>query len=188
MSLWDGFRLFTRHERMVIHPKGHDHGHVSHLLFYRSGFLCTLRLTALCTNAKNMLLYSDIISDDEICSDAFPMCVSFQFTTYYYHANNSQSKLVDNIVYEVDCQTITVKEGDVDIGLFVLSLSSTELVILSRKVPIPLLRSRRNLWRRVLQQSTMLCTRSAYNKPHSTKSRISVISRLYSLSTPGSYV
>lgn len=27
------------------------------------------------------------------------------------------SKLVDDIVYEVDCQTITVKEGDVDIGM-----------------------------------------------------------------------
>lgn len=30
-----------------------------------------------------------------------------------------QSKVVDDIVYEVDCQLITVKKGaDVDIGLF----------------------------------------------------------------------
>ncbi|KAH9951590.1 translationally controlled tumor-associated [Amylocystis lapponica] len=45
-----------------------------------------------------MLLYTDIISDDEMFSDAFPV------------------KLVDDIVYEVDCQMITVKAGDVDIG------------------------------------------------------------------------
>ena len=30
------------------------------------------------------------------------------------------SKLVDDIVYEVDCQTITVKEGDVDIGMYLI--------------------------------------------------------------------
>jgi len=46
-----------------------------------------------------MLLYSDILTDDEMFSDAFPM------------------KLVDDIVYEVNCQVITVKAGaDVDIG------------------------------------------------------------------------
>jgi len=46
-----------------------------------------------------MLLYEDILSGDEIVSDAFPI------------------KLVDDIVYEVDCATITVKAGaDVDIG------------------------------------------------------------------------
>lgn len=46
-----------------------------------------------------MLLYSDVLSNDEMFSDAFPM------------------KLVDDIVYEVDCQLITVKAGaDVNIG------------------------------------------------------------------------
>ncbi|CAL1700699.1 unnamed protein product [Somion occarium] len=46
-----------------------------------------------------MLLYQDIISDDEMFSDAFPI------------------KEVDDIVYEVDCQMITVKAGaDIDIG------------------------------------------------------------------------
>ncbi|KAJ2936922.1 hypothetical protein H1R20_g168, partial [Candolleomyces eurysporus] len=46
-----------------------------------------------------MLLYSDIITGDEIFSDAFPV------------------KLVDDIVYEVDCAMIVVKDGaDVDIG------------------------------------------------------------------------
>jgi len=46
-----------------------------------------------------MLLYSDIITEDEMFSDAFSM------------------KLVDDIVYEVDCSLITVKAGaDVDIG------------------------------------------------------------------------
>ncbi|KAI0068754.1 translationally controlled tumor-associated [Artomyces pyxidatus] len=45
-----------------------------------------------------MLLYTDIISGDEMFSDAFPL------------------KVVDDIVYEVDCQMMTVKEGEVDIG------------------------------------------------------------------------
>ncbi|KDQ64545.1 hypothetical protein JAAARDRAFT_28190 [Jaapia argillacea MUCL 33604] len=45
-----------------------------------------------------MLLYTDIISGDEMFSDAFPM------------------KLIDDIVYEVDCQMVVLKEGDVDIG------------------------------------------------------------------------
>ncbi|KAG9006055.1 hypothetical protein FRB94_001036 [Tulasnella sp. JGI-2019a] len=46
-----------------------------------------------------MLLYSDILTGDEMFSDAFPV------------------KLVDDIVYEVDCQLVTVKQGaDVDIG------------------------------------------------------------------------
>ncbi|PBK69672.1 translationally controlled tumor-associated [Armillaria solidipes] len=46
-----------------------------------------------------MLLYEDIISGDEMFSDAFPL------------------KLIDDIVFEVECQTITIKPGaDVDIG------------------------------------------------------------------------
>ncbi|EIM88467.1 translationally controlled tumor-associated [Stereum hirsutum FP-91666 SS1] len=46
-----------------------------------------------------MLLYSDVLTDDEMFSDAFPI------------------KLVDDIVYEVDCQLTTVKAGaDIDIG------------------------------------------------------------------------
>ncbi|KJA30232.1 hypothetical protein HYPSUDRAFT_153734 [Hypholoma sublateritium FD-334 SS-4] len=46
-----------------------------------------------------MLLYEDIITGDELFSDAFPM------------------KEIDGIVYEVDCQMITVKAGaDIDIG------------------------------------------------------------------------
>ncbi|KAJ6599021.1 translationally controlled tumor-associated [Mycena vulgaris] len=45
-----------------------------------------------------MLLYEDILTGDEMFSDAFPV------------------KLVDDIVYEVDCSMIVVKPGDVDIG------------------------------------------------------------------------
>ncbi|CAE7171731.1 unnamed protein product [Rhizoctonia solani] len=46
-----------------------------------------------------MLLYEDILTGDEIVSDAFPV------------------KEVEGIVYEIDCQLVTVKEGvDVDIG------------------------------------------------------------------------
>jgi hypothetical protein len=46
-----------------------------------------------------MLLYEDILSGDELFSDAFPV------------------KVVEGIVYEVDCQMIVVKAGaDIDIG------------------------------------------------------------------------
>jgi hypothetical protein len=45
------------------------------------------------------LLYSDVVSGDEMFSDAFPV------------------KLVDDIVYEVNCKTIVVKPGaDINIG------------------------------------------------------------------------
>jgi len=45
-----------------------------------------------------MLLFKDILTGDEMFSDAFDL------------------KEVDGIAYEVDCSMITVKEGDVDIG------------------------------------------------------------------------
>ncbi|RXW24693.1 hypothetical protein EST38_g1150 [Candolleomyces aberdarensis] len=46
-----------------------------------------------------MLLYSDVLTGDELFSDAFP------------------TKLVDDIVYEVDCALIIIKSGaDIDIG------------------------------------------------------------------------
>ncbi|CAO3660149.1 unnamed protein product [Rhizopus stolonifer] len=45
-----------------------------------------------------MLLYTDLLTGDEMFSDAFPI------------------KEVDDIAYEVDCKMITVEQGDVDIG------------------------------------------------------------------------
>ncbi|KAJ1977776.1 Translationally-controlled tumor protein [Dimargaris verticillata] len=46
-----------------------------------------------------MLLYKDILTDDELVSDAYPI------------------KEVDDFLFEVDCQNIVVKKGaDVDIG------------------------------------------------------------------------
>ena len=45
-----------------------------------------------------MLLFNDIITDDELCSDGYDV------------------KEVDDVAYEVDCEMIIVKEGDVDIG------------------------------------------------------------------------
>ncbi|KAI0089285.1 translationally-controlled tumor protein [Irpex rosettiformis] len=45
-----------------------------------------------------MLLYEDVISGDEMFSDAFPI------------------KEVDGVAYEVDCAMIIIKEGGVDIG------------------------------------------------------------------------
>ncbi|KAJ7228616.1 Mss4-like protein [Mycena pura] len=45
-----------------------------------------------------MLLYEDILTGDEMFSDAFPV------------------KVVDDVVYEVDCSMMVVKDGEVDIG------------------------------------------------------------------------
>jgi len=45
-----------------------------------------------------MLLYTDVISGDEMFSDAFPL------------------KEIDDVAYEVDCALLVVKEGDVNIG------------------------------------------------------------------------
>lgn len=43
-------------------------------------------------------------------------CMSSRSVRCYFLLMSGQSKVVDDIVYEVDCQLITVKEGDVDIG------------------------------------------------------------------------
>jgi len=46
-----------------------------------------------------MIIFKDVLTDDEIVSDAFDV------------------KLVDDIAYEIDCQMVSVKVGaDVDIG------------------------------------------------------------------------
>ncbi|CAK9786212.1 translationally controlled tumor-associated [Cutaneotrichosporon oleaginosum] len=45
-----------------------------------------------------MLVFEDVLTGDEMLSDAYDI------------------KTVDDVVYEVDCQMIIVKEGDVDIG------------------------------------------------------------------------
>ncbi len=45
-------------------------------------------------------------------------CMSSRFLRCYFLLMSRQSKVIDDIVYEVDCQLITVKKGaDVDIGL-----------------------------------------------------------------------
>lgn len=52
----------------------------------------------------------------------FPMrspCVSSRSVRCYFLLMPRQSKPVDGIVYEVDCQLITIKKGaEVDIGQF----------------------------------------------------------------------
>ncbi|WOO85239.1 Translationally-controlled tumor [Vanrija pseudolonga] len=45
-----------------------------------------------------MIIYQDIITGDELVSDAY------------------DPKEIDDVAYEVDCELIIVKEGDVDIG------------------------------------------------------------------------
>lgn len=62
-----------------------------------------------------MLLYEDVITGDELFSDAFPMCV---YSSSARHLGSlCIRKEVDGIVFEVDCQMIVIKPGaDVDIG------------------------------------------------------------------------
>lgn len=68
-----------------------------------------------------MLLYEDILTGDEMFSDAFPVCASIQpspssrCSMLIYRGGFR--KLIDDIAYEVDCSMITVKAGaDIDIG------------------------------------------------------------------------
>lgn len=62
-----------------------------------------------------MLLYEDILTGDELFSDAFP--VYDPSLVYWSLGSLFYSKEVEGIVYEVDCQMILVKPGaDVDIG------------------------------------------------------------------------
>jgi hypothetical protein len=64
-----------------------------------------------------MLLYTDILSGDEMFSDAFPVLVHSFFSFRFLTDQSTHSKTVDDIVYEVDCQMITIKAGaDIDIG------------------------------------------------------------------------
>lgn len=97
-----------------------------------------------------MLLYTDIISGDEIFSDAFPLCV---LSPPSFPAHLSPSKLIDDIVYEVDCQTITVKEGaDIDIGAY--HRPGLPPLLTSTQVPTPPMRSKPKPSRMVLPRST----------------------------------
>lgn len=74
-----------------------------------------------------MLLYEDILTGDELFSDAFP--VYDPSIVYWILDSYRYSKEVDGIVYEVDCQMIAVKPGaDIDIGdpnapVFLLTLA-----------------------------------------------------------------
>ncbi|CDR41365.1 CYFA0S07e01200g1_1 [Cyberlindnera fabianii] len=45
-----------------------------------------------------MIIYTDLISGDELLSDAYDL------------------KLVDGVIYEADCQMVTVGDNDIDIG------------------------------------------------------------------------
>ena len=68
-----------------------------------------------------MLLYSDVLTGDEMFSDAFPVCVSILHvrspSCLVLIYRRETRKLVDDIVYEVDASLITVRPGaDVDIG------------------------------------------------------------------------
>ena len=45
-----------------------------------------------------MIIYKDIVTDDELLSDAYPV------------------KEVDGMLYEADCAMVTISDGDIDIG------------------------------------------------------------------------
>jgi hypothetical protein len=45
-----------------------------------------------------MLLFNDVLTGDELCSDAY------------------DPKEVNDIVYEIDCAMVVIKEGEVNIG------------------------------------------------------------------------
>jgi hypothetical protein len=45
-----------------------------------------------------MLLYTDVLTNDELASDAY------------------DPKLIDDIVFEIDCAQIVIKEGEVNTG------------------------------------------------------------------------
>lgn len=70
-----------------------------------------------------MLLYTDILTGDEIFSDAFKVYVSIchirpllRMLMLIYE--REFRKTIDDIVFEVDCALVTVKPGaDVDIGI-----------------------------------------------------------------------
>ncbi|GAA5876092.1 hypothetical protein JCM5296_005577 [Sporobolomyces johnsonii] len=55
-----------------------------------------------------MLLYTDILTGDELISDAYDL------------------KEVDDVIYEADCQMIVIKEGEVDIGANASAEEATE--------------------------------------------------------------
>ncbi|KAG8797964.1 hypothetical protein FRC17_007597 [Serendipita sp. 399] len=61
-----------------------------------------------------MLLYEDIITGDEMFSDAFPLWVAEDLNADF--GPSYPRKEVDEVAYEVDCAMVTFKEGDVDIG------------------------------------------------------------------------
>jgi hypothetical protein len=63
-----------------------------------------------------MLLYTDILTGDEMFSDAFPVSVLPIVFPILADLRSIRSKEVDEIVYEVDCAMITVKGADIDIG------------------------------------------------------------------------
>ena len=54
-----------------------------------------------------MLLFTDVLTGDELCSDAY------------------EPKTVDDVVIEVDCATVTIKDGEVNIGVVSTALQST---------------------------------------------------------------
>lgn len=108
-----------------------------------------------------MLIYTDIITGDEMISDSYDL------------------KLVDGIVYEADCAMI--EEGAVSIGTFLirsthwLLTTKADLVFfepLQTLVPTPPPREVRRLLRMPPSRSTTLSTPSVSPPPPSTRRAI----------------
>ena len=65
-----------------------------------------------------MLLYEDILTGDEIFSDAFPVCVLLMLFMESQPLLKFSRKEVDDIVFEIDCQMTVVKgDGEINIGV-----------------------------------------------------------------------
>lgn len=76
-----------------------------------------------------MLIYQDVLTGDEMLSDAFPMYVYTPHNPTFPGADRSVcSKEIGDIAYEVDCANIIIKEGEVDIGRY-LSVTPTWQVL-----------------------------------------------------------
>ena len=65
-----------------------------------------------------MLLYEDILTGDEVASDAFPLCVlsHLDCDEPLIHAIALSRREVEGIVFEVEAALITIKEGAVQVN------------------------------------------------------------------------
>ena len=131
MFFWSRFCMFTWDDRLVIHTLvlaaqrrnskaiSNFTGHVTASPFHRSFRTSfSFRPSPFASPIATKCCCIQMFLPEMKCSPMRSLCLSsvgvFAVTSPLM---SLCSKVVDNVVYEVDCATITVKEGDVDIGL-----------------------------------------------------------------------